>query len=402
MSKAIIIGAGGVSNVIAHKCAQFRDTFSALCIASRTEAKCKVIAERIGARIPAQTRTVDADSTSEVTALIREFNADIVINAALPLQNLPIMEACIESGVHYIDTSAPEPDPDKYEMFAYKWQTDLHSRFQEKGIMALLSLGFDPGVTNVYCAWAAKHLFDELHVVDILDCNGGNHGHPFATNFNPVTNIQEVTQPAVYWKEDEWISAGAFSIKKRFDFQQIGVRDLYLIYHEEIESLVQFLPHIREMRFWMHFSEQYLRHLEVLQNVGLTSIDPVNYEGMQIRPLEFLQCVLPDPASLGDNYTGKTNIGCLFQGIKGGAPRRCYLYNNCDHAEAFEEVSSQAVSYTTGVPAVLGAKLLLEGTWMQPGAVFPEQLDPDPFMDEVGAAGLPWKLEESDALELIS
>jgi saccharopine dehydrogenase (NAD+, L-lysine-forming) len=394
MSRVLIIGAGGVGNVMAKKCAQFSDTFTGICIASRTESKCTAIASDIPENIPVETAALDANDSGSVELLIRSLNAEIVLNAALPLQNLPIMEACLAAGAHYVDTSAPEPDPDKYEMFAYRWQREFHDRFAAKGIMGLLSLGFDPGVTNVYCAYAVKHLFDEIHTLNILDCNGGDHGHSFATNFNSITNIQEVTQPAIYWKEGEWVEAPAFSVKQIFDFQQIGKREMFLMYHEEMETLVEHLPGLKEMRFWMHFSDEHLSHVRVLQNVGLTSVEAVEHNGTKVRPLEFLHCLLPDPASLGHRYDGMTNIGCLFEGSKDGSSHRCYLYNVCEHTKAFDEVGSQAVSYTTGVPAVLGAKLLLDGTWKKPGVFMPEQLDPDPFMSAIGDAGLPWMLEE--------
>ena len=343
---------------------------------------------------------VDAGSPSDVARLISECGAGIVINAALPAQNLPIMDACLEAGAHYIDTSAPEPVPGKYEMFAYKWQFEYHGQFAERGLTALLSIGFDPGVTNVFCAYAAKHLFDEIHEVDILDCNGGTHGHAFATNFDPVTNIQEVTQPGYYWDDGEWIQTETFAVTRRFKLPEIGVRDMYLIYHEELETLVGVIPGLRVMRFWMHFTRRYLDHIEVLQNVGLTSLQPVPFNGLEIRPLEFLEHVLPDPAQLGgEDYKGKTNIGCLFAGVKDGVRRRCYLYNVCDHLEAYREVGSQAVSYTAGVPPVLAAQLLLEGAWARPGVITPEQLDPDPFMDRIGRLGLPWVLEEKPTID---
>lgn len=397
MNRILIIGAGGVGQTAARKCAQYGDDFSAICLASRTKSKCDLVRSDLSSHLT--TADVDADDVASVVNLIDSFGADLVLNAALPPQNLPIMDACLQTGTHYVDTSAPEPDPSKYEIFCYKWQTDYHDRFVDRGIMALLSFGFDPGVTNLYCAYAAKHLYDEIHSVDILDCNGGSHGHPFATNFNPVTNILEVTQKGIYWQDGKWCEIEPFSIHRSFDFQQIGPREMYVIYHEEMETLVTRLPHLREMRFWMHFSEEYLTHLEVLQNVGLTSMEAVEFEGRQIRPLEFLRQVLPDPASLGSRYSGRTNIGCLFHGVKDGEAKNYYIYNVCEHAKCYEEVKSQAISYTTAVPAVTGARLILNGTLMKPGVYLPEDLDPDPLMDALPDAGLPWHIEDSPQME---
>lgn len=386
MSNVLIIGAGGVGAVVTHKCAQVPEVFSKIILASRTVEKCEKIKRQLSK--PIQTAQVDADHTENVVALIEKFSPDLVINVALPYQDLTIMEACLATGVHYLDTANYEP-PDT-AAFSYKWQWEFHDRFKQKGIMGLLGCGFDPGVVNVYCAYAQKHHFDEIHSIDIMDCNAGSHGHPFATNFNPEINIREVTQRGRYYQDGRWVETDPLAVHKTFDFPQIGPKEMYLMYHEELESLVKFIPGIRRIRFWMTFSEAYLTHLRVLQNVGMTRIDPVRYQGLDIVPLQFLKALLPDPASLGANYSGKTNIGCLIEGIKDGKPVKYYVYNVCDHAQCYREVQSQAISYTTGVPAMLGAKLMLTGVWKGKGVFNMEQLDPDPFMEQIGRYGLPW------------
>lgn len=394
MSKVLIIGAGGVGGVVAHKCAAETAVFSEVMLASRTVSKCEKIAAEIrelGGRA-IQTAKVDADNVPELVALIKSFGPTVVINVALPYQDLSIMDACLEAGVHYLDTANYEP-PDVAK-FEYKWQWAYQERFKEKGLMALLGSGFDPGVTNVYCAYAQKHLLDEVHYVDILDCNGGSHGKAFATNFNPEINIREITANGRYWEEGEWKETKPLEHKMVFDYPGVGERDSYLLYHEELESLAKNLKGLKRIRFWMTFGASYLKHLEVLQNVGMTRIDPVEFQGQQIVPIQFLKALLPDPASLAANYTGKTSIGCLCEGVKNGEKKRYFIYNICDHAETYREVRAQAVSYTTGVPAVTGAVMIATGKWKGSGVFNMEQLDPDPFLEDVGKRGLPWHVEE--------
>jgi saccharopine dehydrogenase (NAD+, L-lysine forming) len=386
MAKVLIIGAGGVGNVVAHKCAQ-AGAFSEILLASRTLEKCEAIARSI-THPQIAIAQVDADQTSEVTALINDFQPDIVINVALPYQDLSIMEACLATGVNYLDTANYEP-PDEAK-FEYKWQWAYHDRFREAGLMAVLGCGFDPGVTGIFTAYALKHYFDEIHYLDIVDCNAGDHGHPFATNFNPEINIREITQKGRYYEKDDWIETPPLSIHRPIDYPEIGLRESYLLYHEELESLVKNIPTLKRARFWMTFSQNYITHLQVLQNVGLTSIKPIDYEGQKIIPLQFLKAVLPQPASLGQNYQGQTSIGCHIQGIKDNQARTYYIYNNCDHAATYREVGAQAISYTTGVPAVLGAVLMVTGEWQGAGVFNVEQLNPDPFLEKLGAYGLPW------------
>jgi saccharopine dehydrogenase (NAD+, L-lysine forming) len=386
MSKVLIIGAGGVGGVVTHKCAQVPEVFGEIVLASRTLDKCEKIRSQLNR--PIEIAQVDADDTNQVIALIRRTSPDLIINVALPYQDLTIMDACLATGVHYLDTANYEPP--ETAAFSYKWQWEYQDRFKERGIMALLGCGFDPGVVNVYCAYARKHHFDEIHTIDIMDCNAGSHGHPFATNFNPEINIREITQRGKYYENGEWLHTDPLSVHKTFDFPQIGPREMYLMYHEELESLTKYIPEIKRIRFWMTFGEAYLTHLRVLENVGMTRIDPVRFQGQDIIPLQFLKALLPDPASLATNYTGKTNIGCMIEGIKDGKARKYYIYNVCDHAECYREVKSQAISYTTGVPAMLGAKLMLTGVWKGSGVFNLEQLDPDPFMANIGSCGLPW------------
>ena len=390
MGKALIIGAGGVSNVVVHKCCQNPDVFSEILLASRTLSKC----EAIKASLPptktiVTTAQVDADKTGEVIALINKFQPDIVMNIALPYQDLTIMDACLATGVHYLDTANYEPP--EIPKFEYKWQWAYRERFQDKGIMALLGSGFDPGVTSVFCAYALKHHFDEIHTIDILDANGGDHGYPFATNFNPEINIREITANGSYFENGEWIETEPLAIKKTYNFEQVGEKNIYLLHHEEMESLARNIPGVKRIRFWMTFSDNYINHLRVLENVGMTSIQPIMYEGRPIEPLQFLKAVLPDPASLGPRTKGKTNIGCIFRGLKDGQEKTYYVYNICDHQEAYAEVGSQAISYTTGVPAMIGAMMMLQGIWMKPGVYNLEEFDPDPFMDALNKNGLPWQ-----------
>ncbi len=388
MSKVLIIGAGGVGRVVAHKCAQLPDVFSEICLASRTKSRCDQIASEL--KRPIQTEQVDADDVPQLVALIRKFEPRLVINVALPYQDLTIMDACLETGVDYVDTANYEPlDTAKFE---YKWQWAYQDRFKEAGLTALLGSGFDPGVTNVYCAYAQKHLFDEIDYVDILDCNAGDHGYPFATNFNPEINIREVSANGRYWEAGEWKETRPMEIRWDFDFPEVGEKAAYLLYHEEMESLAQNIKGLKRIRFWMTFGQSYLTHLNCLINVGMTGIEPVEFQGQKIVPLQFLKALLPDPASLGPRTTGKTCIGCLIEGRKDGQAKKVFIYNVCDHQECYRETNAQGVSYTTGVPAMIGAKQILEGQWRQPGVWNMEQLDPDPFMDDLNKYGLPWKV----------
>ena len=394
MAKVLIIGAGGVSNVTVQKCAMLPEVFGEIVLASRTLDKCREIAERVKQKTGTtiQIEQLDADNVKENIALILKHKPDLVINLALPYQDLSIMDACLETGVDYLDTANYEP-PDEAK-FEYKWQWAYQDRYKQKGMMALLGSGFDPGVTNVFCAYALRHLFDEIHFVDIVDCNAGSHGKAFATNFNPEINIREVTSRGRYWEQGEWLSTDPLTVHQSFDFPEIGLREMYLMYHEEMESLTVNIKGLKRMRFWMTFGEQYLTHLRVLENVGMTKIDPVLYEGVEIVPLKFLKAVLPDPGSLAKNYTGKTCIGCVIEGIKDGKSVRKFIYNVCDHAETYKEVKAQAISYTTGVPAMIGAKMILEGKWKSPGVFNMEQFDPDPFMNDLNKYGLPWQVME--------
>ncbi len=393
MAKVLIVGAGGVGNVVVHKCAQVPEVFSEICLASRRKEKCDQIAAQLPRAI--ETAQVDADNVAEMAALIRKVKPDLVLNVALPYQDLPIMDACLETGVDYLDTANYEPPEEA--RFTYEYQWPYHARFEEKGMMALLGSGFDPGVTNVFCAYAQKEYFDEIHYIDIVDCNAGDHGHPFATNFNPEINIREITQKGKYWENGEWVEIPPMSVSEDIDFPEVGVRRGYLLYHEEEESLVKHIRGLKRIRFWMTFGEEYLTHLRVLQNVGMTRIDPVEYEGHQIIPLQFLKALLPDPGSLGVNYKGKTCIGCKFEGVKDAKPRKVFIYNVCDHAKCYEEVKAQAVSYTTGVPAMIGAMMMLKGDWRGKGVFNMEQFDPAPFMEQLNLHGLPWQVQDSFA-----
>lgn len=397
MGKALIIGAGGVASVVIHKCCQNPDVFEEICIASRTVEKCEAIKAKLdGGKTKIQTARVDADKTDEVIELIKKFEPDIVINVALPYQDLTIMDACLATGVDYLDTANYEPP--EIPKFEYKWQWAYKERFEKAGITALLGSGFDPGVTSVFCAYAQKHYFDEIHYIDIVDANAGDHGYPFATNFNPEINIREITAPGSYWENGQWVETEPLELKKVYDLPEIGPKDIYLLHHEEIESLAVNIKGVKKIRFWMTFSEKYINHLRVLENVGMTSIEPIEFEGKKIIPLQFLKAVLPDPASLGPRTKGKTNIGCIIQGIKDGKPKTYYVYNVCVHEECYAEVGSQAISYTTGVPAMIGAMMILKGIWKKPGVFNVEEFDPDPFMDALNKYGLPWKEDFSPAL----
>ncbi len=398
MKKLMVIGCGGVASVAIHKVCQNDEFFTDLLIASRTVSKCDALKKALEGktRVRISTAQVDASDVPALTALIREFRPDAVLNLALPYQDLTIMDACLEAGVHYIDTANYEPeDTAKFE---YKWQWAYRERYEKAGLTALLGSGFDPGVTGVFTAWALKHHFDEINYLDILDCNGGDHGYPFATNFNPEINIREVSAKGAYWADGDWVETEPMEIKREYVFPEVGKKDMYLLHHEEIESLAKNVPGIRRIRFFMTFGQSYLTHLKCLENVGMTSIKPILFEGREIIPLQFLKAVLPDPASLGPRTKGKTNIGCIFRGKKDGKDKTLYVYNVCDHEECYREVGSQAVAYTTGVPAMIGAMLVMSGAWQKPGVHNMEDFDPDPFMDALNKWGLPWQVDENPVL----
>jgi saccharopine dehydrogenase (NAD+, L-lysine-forming) len=397
--KLLVIGAGGVSNVAIKKMARLTDVFDGIVLASRTLSKCDAIAAEVTEQ-KIETVQLDADITEDIIALIEKVKPVLVVNLALPYQDLTIMNACLATKTHYMDTANYEPkDVAKFE---YSWQWAYHERFKEAGIMALLGCGFDPGVTQVFTAYANKHYFDEMHYLDIVDCNGGDHGKAFATNFNPEINIREITQPGKYWGNNKWVDTKALSINKSVNYPSIGFRDSYLMHHEELESLVKNFPTLKRARFWMTFGKEYLTHLRVLGNVGMTSIEPINYNGMEIQPLQFLKAVLPEPSSLAGNYTGETSIGCQIKGFKDGKERTYYVYNNCKHQDAYEDVKGQGVAYTTGVPAMIGAKMMLTNKWMKPGVYNVEEFNPDPFMADLNKFGLPWKEEIDKELPIDS
>ncbi|HAU50255.1 MAG TPA: saccharopine dehydrogenase [Clostridiales bacterium] len=399
MGKALIIGCGGVASVAIAKCCQNSEVFTEIMIASRTLSKCDALKEKLQptTKTIIHTRQVDADKVPELVAIMEEFKPDVCLNLALPYQDLTIMDACLATKTPYVDTANYEPlDTAKFE---YKWQWAYHDRFKEAGITALLGSGFDPGVTGVFSAYALKHQFDEINYIDILDCNGGDHGYPFATNFNPEINIREVSAKGSYWEDGKWVETEPMEIKRVYNFDQVGEKDMYLLHHEELESLGKNIPGIKRIRFFMTFGQSYLTHLKCLEDVGMTSIEPVIYEGHKIVPLQFLKFMLPDPATLGPRTVGKTNIGCIFKGKKDGKEKKYYLYNVCDHQECYKEVGSQAISYTTGVPAMIGAMLIMQGTWKRPGVYNIEEFDPDPFMDALNKWGLPW-IEDFNPVEV--
>lgn len=415
--KVMMIGAGGVAGVVAAKCCRNPEVFGELLIASRTEARCKAIKADIesrpwynekGVSTKITTAQIDAMDTPKLVGLIKEFQPALVMNIALPYQDLKIMDACLEAGVSYLDTANYEPPEEAH--FEYSWQWAYREKFEKAGLTAILGCGFDPGVTQVFSAYAQKHYFDEIHTLDILDCNGGDHGYPFATNFNPEINIREVAAKGSYWVADPaedkpevpvenkkafdkgyWVETAPMAIKREYVFDQVGPKDMYLLHHEELESLGCNLKGIKRIRFFMTFGQSYLTHLKCLENVGMTRIDPIDFKGQKIVPIEFLRALLPDPATLGPRTKGKTNIGCIFEGIKDGEKKRYYVYNVCDHQECYAEVGSQAISYTTGVPAMIGAKMFLEGKWTTKGVHTVEEFDPDPFMEELNKQGLPWQ-----------
>ena len=397
MGRVLIIGAGGVGTVVAHKVAQNADVFTDIMIASRTKSKCDDIVKAIG-NPNIKTAKVDADNVKELVDLFNSFKPDIVINVALPYQDLTIMDACLEAGVNYLDTANYEPiDEAKYQ---YSWQWAYHDRFKEAGLTAILGCGFDPGVTSVYTAYAAKHHFDEIHYLDIVDCNAGDHHKAFATNFNPEINIREITQKGRYYQDGEWVETDPLSIHKPLNYPNVGPKDSYLLYHEELESLVKNFPTLKRARFWMTFGQEYLTHLRVIQNIGMASIEPIMYQGKEIVPIQFLKAVLPNPQELGENYTGETSIGCRIRGIKDGKEQTYYVYNNCSHKAAYEETGMQGISYTTGVPATIGAIMFLKGIWKKPGVFNVEEFNPDPFMEQLNKQGLPWHEQHNIDLEL--
>ena len=390
MGKVLIIGAGGVATVAAHKVCQNTDVFTEIMIASRTKKKCDALADVLNKKYGTnvQTAQVDADSVEQLVELLGSYKPDIVMNLALPYQDLTIMEACLQTGCNYLDTANYEPKDEAH--FEYSWQWAYRERFEKAGLCAILGCGFDPGVTSVFTAYAAKHYFDEIHYLDIVDCNAGNHHKAFATNFNPEINIREITQKGLYYENGKYIETEPMEIHQPLTYPNIGPRESYLLHHEEIESLVINFPTIKRARFWMTFGQEYLTHLRVIQNIGMARIDPIIYNGVEIVPIQFLKAVLPDPKSLGANYTGQTSIGCRIRGVKNGEEHTYYIYNNCDHEEAFKETGTQAVSYTTGVPAALGAAMFAKGYWRKPGVHNVEEFGPDPFLAELGEQGLPW------------
>ncbi|MDD3309584.1 MAG: saccharopine dehydrogenase family protein [Dysgonamonadaceae bacterium] len=390
MGRVLIIGAGGVGTVVVNKVAQNHDVFTEIMLASRTKSKCDAIAEDVKKRtgVSVQTAKVDADNVPELVKLFKEFKPEIVINVALPYQDLTIMDACLECGISYLDTANYEPLDEAH--FEYSWQWAYKERFEKAGITAILGCGFDPGVTSVYTAYAAKHHFDEIQYLDIVDCNAGNHHKAFATNFNPEINIREITQKGLYFENGQWVETKPLEIHKTLTYPRVGEFESYLLHHEELESLVKNFPTLKRARFWMTFGQEYLTHLRVIQNIGMSSIKPIDYNGQQIVPLQFLKAVLPNPQDLGENYEGETSIGCRIRGIKDGKERTYYVYNNCSHEEAYKETGAQGVSYTTGVPATIGAMMFLQGIWKKPGVFNVEEFNPDPFMDQLNKQGLPW------------
>ena len=414
MSRVLVIGCGGVAQVAIQKCCRNSEVFAELCIASRTKSKCDALKEKLEGKTETKVTTaqVDADNVSEVISLIKSYQPDVVLNVALPYQDLTIMDACLACGVHYVDTANYEPenteDPEWrkiYEKrckelgfsayFDYSWQWAYDQKFKDAGLTALLGTGFDPGVTSVFSAYALKHYFDEIHTIDILDCNGGDHGYPFATNFNPEVNLREVSAPGSYWEDGHWVEVPAMSIKREYDFPQVGKKDMYLLHHEEIEALAKNIPGVKRIRFFMTFGQSYLTHMKCLENVGMLSTTPVNFNGQEIVPIQFLKALLPDPASLGPRTVGKTNIGCIFTGVKDGKEKTIFIYNVCDHQECYKELGSQAISYTTGVPAMIGTALVATGVWNKRGTLTTDEFDPDPYMEMLSKFGLPWVVDEN-------
>ena len=414
MSKLLVIGCGGVASVAIQKCCQNSKVFTELCLASRTKSKCDELKAKLAGKTSTviTTAQVDADSVEAVKALIESYQPDAVLNVALPYQDLTIMDACLACGVHYIDTANYEPEDTEdpkwraiYEKrckelgfsayFDYSWQWDYDQKFKEAGLTALLGTGFDPGVTSVFSAYALKHYFDRIYTIDILDCNGGDHGYSFATNFNPEINLREVSAPGSYWENGHWVETEPMAIKREYDFPQVGQKDMYLLHHEEIEALARNIPGVKRIRFFMTFGQSYLTHMKCLENVGMLSTTPIDFNGQEIVPIQFLKALLPDPASLGPRTVGKTNIGCIFKGVKDGKEKTIYIYNVCDHQECYKELGSQAISYTTGVPAMIGTALVISGIWNKRGTLTTDEFDPDPYMDMLTQYGLPWVVEEN-------
>lgn len=395
--KVLVIGAGGVGTVVIYQMAAHPEVFKEIMVASRTKSKCDDIAKKIGDnRIT--TAQIDADNVPELVKLIKSFQPELVVNVALPYQDLTIMDACLETGVNYLDTANYEPkDKAKFE---YKYQWAYQEKFKKAGLTAILGCGFDPGVTSIFTAYALKHYFDEIHYLDIVDCNAGNHGKAFATNFNPEINIREITQKGKYWKDGKWIETEPQEIHKPLNYPEIGPKESYLLFHEELEALVKHNPTIKQARFWMTFGEEYLTHLRVIQDIGMAGIKPVKYKGIEIVPLQFLKAVLPNPGDLGANYTGKTSIGCRISGIKDGKNHTYYIYNNCDHQKAYKETGTQAVSYTTGTPAMIGAMMFMKGIWEKPGVYTTDEFDPDPFLEAMNKCGLPYNEKHDVDLEM--
>ena len=417
MGKVLIIGCGGVAQVAIRKCCQNSDVFDEICIASRTVSKCEALREKIqgNTKTKITTAQIDADDVPALVKLIKSYGPDTVLNVALPYQDLTIMDACLEAGVNYVDTANFEPeDTDDpkwraiYEKrcrelgfsayFDYSWQWAYEDRFKAAGLTALCGTGFDPGVTSVYAAYAKKHYFDTIDTIDILDCNGGDHGYAFATNFNPEINLREVSAPGSYMENGKWIEVPAMSIRREYDFKGAGKKDMYLLHHEEIEALGRNMPEVKRIRFFMTFGQSYLDHMRCLEDVGMLSTTPVMHDGHEIVPIQFLKTLLPDPASLGPRTKGKTNIGCIFTGKKDGKERHIYIYNVCDHQECYKEVESQAISYTTGVPAMIGTMMVVQGLWRKPGVFTTDEFDPDPYMDALNRWGLPWEVDEAPVL----
>ena len=414
MSKLLVIGCGGVASVAIQKCCQNSKVFTELCIASRTKSKCDELKAKLAGKTATviTTAQVDADSVEAVKALIKSYQPDAVLNVALPYQDLTIMDACLACGVHYIDTANYEPEDTEdpkwraiYEKrckdlgfsayFDYSWQWNYDQKFKEAGLTALLGTGFDPGVTSVFSAYALKHYFDRIDTIDILDCNGGDHGYPFATNFNPEINLREVSAPGSYWENGHWVETEPMAIKREYDFPQVGQKDMYLLHHEEIEALARNIPGVKRIRFFMTFGQSYLTHMKCLENVGMLSTTPIEFNGQEVVPIQCLKAMLPDPASLGPRTVGKTNIGCIFTGVKDGKEKTIYIYNVCDHQECYKELGSQAISYTTGVPAMIGTALVISGIWNKRGTLTTDEFDPDPYMDMLTQYGLPWVVEEN-------
>jgi saccharopine dehydrogenase (NAD+, L-lysine-forming) len=417
MAKLMIIGCGGVASVAISKCCQNSDVFEEIMIASRTVSKCEAMKEKLQntTKTVIKTAQIDADDVENLTKFIKDYAPDAVLNVALPYQDLTIMDACLAAGVDYIDTANYEPedidDPEWRAIydkrckelgfsayFDYSWQWAYEEKFKKAGLTALLGTGFDPGVTSVFAAYAKKHYFDEIHTIDILDCNGGDHGYPFATNFNPEINLREVSAPGSYMENGKWVEVPAMSIKREYNFDGVGMKDMYLLHHEEIEALGRNMPEVKRIRFFMTFGQSYLTHMKCLENVGMLGTTPVEHEGQMIVPIQFLKTLLPDPASLGPRTVGKTNIGCIFTGMKDGKERSIYIYNVCDHQECYKEVGSQAISYTTGVPAMIGSMLVVNGLWKKPGVFTTDEFDPDPYMEALNKWGLPWQVVEKPVL----